>query len=199
MLRSAASAFLAVAVLATSASATDFLILGKKLVVKDTKNNSKMVFKSKDDQIDVPDPALGPDQVGASLTLLNPITGVSGTLPLPAAGWKTNRSGTTYRYNDGLAKVLFRNRRQLKVKVKNTIISIRDDSQGTLGFILTVGTDRYCALFDPFSVRRDQPCKFIAKNAAAPVVCPSAGGSPSGAFVAGSTLPARTDAEGLGR
>ena len=165
--------------------ARDVFILGTKLVVKDTGRSSKLVFKSKDGQVEVPDPAQGPDQVGATLDVVNPLTDRVGTLTLPASGWKVNRSGTTYKYRDGLVKVLFRNRRILKIKVKNTVIDISADSQGTLGIIFTVGPDRYCAIFDPFSIRRDRPCKFVAKKAAAPVVCPGDVGSPSGAFVAG--------------
>lgn len=180
----AAIAIAACVALVQTAAARDIFILGRKLIVKDTNRTSKLVFVSKDGQIEVPDPAEGPDVVGASITVLNPLTGKIGTLPLPAEGWKVNRSGTTYKYNDGLVKALFRNRRILKVKVKNTMITIDDDSQGTLGIIFTVGTDRYCAIFDPFSIRRDKPCKFVAKKAAAPVVCPSPVGSPSGAFVA---------------
>jgi len=168
---------------AMSAAAVDVPVLGTKLVLKDTGRSSKLVFRSIDPLIEVPDPAQGPDQVGATLTILNPLTGTTGTLALPAEGWSTNRSGTTYRYADGLVKVQFRNRRHLKVKVKNTVIPIRDESQGTLGVRFEIGAQVYCAIFDPFSVRRDQPCKFIAKRAAAPVTCPSVTGSPSGAFV----------------
>jgi len=165
--------------------AADVPILGTKLVVKDTRRASKLVFKSKDPLLEVPGFDQGPDTLGATLTILNPTTGKSGTLNLGVAGWRVNRSGTTYKYNDGLVKVLLRNRRVLKIKVRNTVISVRDESQGTLGVLFEVGPQRYCALFDPFSIRRDQPCKFVAKRAAAPVTCPSTGGSPSGAFVTG--------------
>lgn len=156
---------------ATSAGAIDVPILGTKLVVKDTGRSAKLVFKSVDPLLEVPDPLEGPDRLGATLTILNPTNGKVGSLSLPAAGWRANRSGTTYKYRDALVRVLLRNRRQLKVKVRSTVIDIRDDSQGTLAVHFEVGARRYCALFDPFSVRRDRPCKFVAKRAAAPVVC----------------------------
>jgi len=189
MQRTTKTALLAafVVALGAPAKALDVPILGTKLVVKDTGRASKLVFRSKDPLIEVPDPAAGPDRVGAQLTILNPITGVSNTLNLSIDGWSTNRSGTTYRYKDALVKAQLRNRRHLKIKVKNTVIPIRDESQGTLGLRLEIGEIVYCAIFDPFSIRRDKPCVFIAKRAAAPVTCPSVTGSPSGAFVTATT------------
>jgi len=165
--------------------AADVPILGTKLLIKDTGRASKLVFRSKDQSIELPDPAEGPDRVGAVLTVLNPTTGTSGTLALGAAGWRVRRNGTLYKYNDGLVKVLLRNGRQLKIRVRNTVIGIKDPSQGTLAVLFEVGTLRYCALFDASSVRRDRPCKFVAKRAAAPLACPSAVASPSGAFLPG--------------
>jgi hypothetical protein len=72
---------------------------------------------------------------------------------------------------------------------RNTVIGIKDPSQGALAVLFEVGTLRYCALFGASSVRRDRPCKFVAKRAAAPLECPSAVASPSGAFLPGRGSP----------
>jgi hypothetical protein len=173
-----------VCVVATSWLAVDRTILGTKLILNDKGNRSRLGFVSKDDLLEVPAGAGAPDVVGATLTVRNPVTGRSGTALLPAAFWRLNRSGTTFNYADGAIKVKFRNRRLLKIKAQSTIIALAGEPQGEMSIVLQIGDERYCALFDPFSVRKDKPCVFKAKRAAAPLECPG-GASPSGAFVLG--------------
>jgi hypothetical protein len=174
-----------VCLVATSGLAVDRTILGTKLILNDKGNRSKLVFVSKDDLLEVPTGDQSPDVVGATLTVRNPVTGRSGTTVLPAVFWRLNRSGTTFKYDDGTIKVKFRNRRLLKIKAQSTIIALLGEPQGEMSLVLEIGDERYCALFDPFSVRKDKPCLFKAKRAAAPLECPGGAASPSGAFVLG--------------
>jgi hypothetical protein len=174
-----------VCVVTTSGLAVDRTILGTKLILNDKGNRSRLVFVSKDDLLEVPAGEEAPDVVGATLTVRNPVTGRSGTAVLPAAFWRLNRSGTTFNYDDGTIKVKFRDRRLLKIKAQSTIIALAGEPQGEMSLVLRIGDERYCALFDPSSVRKDKPCVFKAKRAAAPLECPDGAASPSGAFVLG--------------
>lgn len=182
----------ALGLLAMPAFAADQLLNGTKLIVKDTGNRSRLVFQTRDELVTVGVGANAPTSAGMRFELRNPVTGESATFDLPARLWRANRPGTKFAYRDRrggagpVRNAILRNGRFLRVTVDNTGISLDEPSQGSLAVVMTGGDQRYCALFAASSVRRDVPCKFIARRSARPIACPAGaiGGSPGGAFLA---------------
>ena len=58
----------------------------------------------------------------------------------------------------------------MKVRAEATGITLNEPSQGSIGFVLTLGATRYCSTFGG-TVARDEPGMFRAKNAPAPAAC----------------------------
>src|SRR5262245_14205575 len=89
--------------LAGVAPAADQGVFGKKLVMKDDDDASrrKIVWKAKDIAITLPTGMDAPNIGGATLQVLNPISGESDTYSLPASGWTPFGSPIIgYRYFD---------------------------------------------------------------------------------------------------
>jgi len=161
------------------AAAVDQLLTGRKLLLKDTGRRNRLKLVAVDGALLVPQDRDAPTVAGAMLTIINPLTNEAQSVPLPAEDWRVNRSRTIYRYRNRDARfpnfvksAVIRNRRMMKLVADSTGISLNESSQGALGFILTFGTVRYCLLFPPTSVARDEPCLFRAKRSVAPIACP---------------------------
>ena len=113
----------------------------------------------------------------ASLLVLNPTTGETATLTMPAAGWTQLPSG--FRYSDRtlargpVRKPVIGARRLAKVLATGSGIgfTLDEPAQGSLGVVFTTGGRRYCTLFGG-AVRRDVPGRFTAVKAPPPPVCP---------------------------
>jgi len=122
-----------------------------------------------------------PTIAGASLLVVNPTTGETATLAMPAAGWTQLPAG--FRYSDRtlargpVRNALIRSGRLAKVVAMGSAIGFTLDEpmQGSLGAVFTTGGRRYCTLFGG-RVRRDAPGRFVASKAPPPPVCPGPGG-----------------------
>jgi hypothetical protein len=162
---------------AAGALGSDAPITGKKLVVRDTPS-PRLVFVSRDA---VPGPTLtgadDPTFFGAMLTVAGG-GGESVTIDLPAAGWTATGTGT-FRFRNrtapsGISSVrsaIIVPGRRLKIFSRTPSISLNEPSQGSITIVLDSGNLRYCATFGG-AVTRDEPGKFNAKDAPAPVACP---------------------------
>jgi hypothetical protein len=172
------------ATLGTLAHAADQPITGAKLLLKAKGTSQKLSFSSKDRTL--VGPTLGggddPTAAGGALEVLNPVSGETATMALPASGWSANTSGTAFKYRNSAAPggpsavraAIVRGARGLKVTARGTGVTLDAPAQGQIGVVLSVGTRRYCALFGGAAVLADQPGRFTAKNAPAPGECPTA-------------------------
>jgi cysteine-rich repeat protein len=163
------------------AVAADHLQDGLKLVLKASAAGEKLVWVSKSPALALP--ASPPTDVGATLDIVNPGSGESATLSLPAGVWAANGAGTVLKFVNKEAPngpspvkvAVLKDAKVLKVVARATGITLDETTQGSLGVALTVGNDRYCSVFDgPLGngvVIRDQPGQFIGKHAVAPAAC----------------------------
>jgi hypothetical protein len=141
---------------------------------------------------DLPDLGVGgnePTAEGGSLTLFDTGSNNSNTYMLPAGGWRPlgnppGLKGFKYR-GAGTAgdpcKVVLVKAKVVKATCRGAGVSVMPALTGDLGIILNIGTDtkRYCAQFGG-TVRRNQPGRFQATRAPAPVVCPGAATTTTG-------------------
>jgi hypothetical protein len=174
----------------TASLAVDQPLPGLRLTLRGgTRPRATVIMKSSEVVAPTPGNADDPTAAGAALTIFNPDSGESGTFQLPAANWTVNSSGTMYKFKntqapDGPSAVklaLIKNARQVKVSARATGVTLDEPTQGSIGVVLDLGNGahRYCVLFGPGTVSRDQPDRFSAKKAAAPVACPSGTTPPS--------------------
>jgi len=171
-------------------------ISAKKLLIKDNALHTKrkIVFLSKDVNIDTTSTGIDPTQYGATLQVYNASAGSdSACFALPnAIGSWLGSSTSSFKYKDGtfahgpckVAKV--KNRTLLKVvcqaKVQPIDYSLDEATQGAVGVRFTSGTITYCAKFGGL-VKKDSGTdppiaggkgQFAAKDAPAPLTCPTA-------------------------
>jgi cysteine-rich repeat protein len=168
---------------ADAGRAADHLQAGAKLAMKSTASSAKLVFLSKAPPVDLG--SGDPTADGGTLRVLNPSSGESATLALPASGWKVNGAGTIYKYLNKLAPggpsavkvAVVKNGGALKISAKGTGITLDEPAQGSLAVVFEVGPERYCARFDgPLGggvVATDEAGQFSAKNAPPPAMCPA--------------------------
>jgi hypothetical protein len=176
------AAITALGMLAGVASAEDQLLPGRKLVLKSTAAGGKAVFATKAPLTVFPASGslVDPSMAGGTFRLVNPTTGESQLFDLPPAGWSLRKNGTIYKFsNAGVpagstpAKVaLLKQKKGMRVVAKASGLTLDEAQQGSVGVIVTTGGNRYCALFGG-TVKRDEPGRFIAKNAPAPTECPT--------------------------
>ena len=186
----------------TSAPAADQLVAGTKIGLKvDSQGREKLTFQSKGTfAIPVASSGDDPRQVGATLQLVNPNTNESFTFSLPSNHWSANSAGTSFRYRDsipvesGAVRSAVIGGRKLKVAGRKVGITLNEQSQGTIGVVLTIGTFRYCAVFGPGSVTVDTPGRFSARQALAPSSCPA--GTPATTTTIASSTTTTTVAPG---
>src|SRR5207244_6247711 len=108
-------------------------------------------------------PSADPMRVGAVLQIVNPISGEAATFDLPPADWSANMAAGFYRFvnpdapagNSRVRFALIRSGSGIQVVARATGITLDEPAQGTLGVILTVGSDRYCSTCNAPS--RDEP------------------------------------------
>jgi hypothetical protein len=160
---------------------TDQPVPGSKLSLKQTTTASAS-FTGKTPALIAPTPGGSDDprMTGATVRIYNPQSGESATFQLPAPNWTANASGTTFKFVNPVAPAppsevrvaSIRTGRAIKVRAKASGITLDETSQGSIGIVLTSGTTRYCALFGGI-IRRDEPGRFQARNAPAPLACPS--------------------------
>jgi hypothetical protein len=161
--------------------AADQPVPGTKLLLKQTTSASTS-FTSKAIGLVAPTPAGSDDPTitGATLLLYNPNSGESATFDLPESNWTINSTGTIFKFTNRFAPsapsevrtASIRGGRGIKLRAKAAGITLDEPAQGSIGVVLTSGTTRYCALFGG-TIRRDQPGRFQAKGALAPVACPA--------------------------
>lgn len=172
-----------------STTGNDFLFSAKRLRVRDGDNapaRRSISLVSADDRLaNAPtagafDPTVG----GGMLELVNPTSGETATIALPAVGWHAGPAGG-YRYEDhhhvGPCSKVFVEPKRIQVSCAGAGIafSLDEPSQGSLGVRITVGSAgvRRCFLFGG-TIKRDQStgggsgALFYAKNAMAPADCP---------------------------
>ncbi len=180
-----------VAACVTPAGAAERPLPGKKLVMKAKGAKGKMVFiaKSALDLSNVGDPTA----LGATLKIVNPTSAEVQVFDLPTSGWRLNHSRTVAKFKGSpIALALVKQKSGLKVVGKTTGITLDEPKQGSVGIGLTLGTVQFCSLFGG-TVVKDQPGKFIAKKAPAPLRCPSEVGCGNGRLDPGEQC--ETDAE----
>src|SRR5262245_22024105 len=173
----------ALLVAVTAAFGTDFLEDARKLAVDATASRQRISLISR-----MPPPSApvaDPRVVGGTFELINPTTGESATFNLPAEGWSGNDAGTLLRFRNpdapgGLSEVKLvniRDGREVKLTARAAGITLDEAAQGTLGTILTIGSDRYCTTCS--ISRRDEPGHYSARRCGPPIACPSGAGSTS--------------------
>jgi hypothetical protein len=140
--------------------------------------------------LSAPPPAASPIDVGATLEVKGINQTASAVLSAGAANWKTNTSGTLFKYINKLAPGGTRvqggrpkDTKVLKVVCKDSLINLDDATQGTVTAKLTIGSDVYCSKCT--APLKDELGKYIAKGCTAPADC-GAYGSASLAFLGSS-------------
>lgn len=120
-----------------------------------------------------------PRMAGATLELVNPVSGETMTLPLPAAGWSATGKGYRYRSAGPCRKIdLSANKKASGVCVGAGIgFTLDEASQGTLALRLQLGTVLHCASFGgeitaDSSTSSGRTGLFRAKKSLAPATCP---------------------------
>ena len=163
---------------APNSHAEEQLLAGKKLSMRDRAGKQRLSLNVKDPSLSGP-VATGPDDpltVGATLSVDNPVSSESATLILPASGWSANAAGTVFKYRSSgnpagqVKSALIKDGKNLKVRSNGTGITLDEPTQGSVAVTLAVGTIQYCTEFG--GVRRDEPGRFVAKDAGAPSACP---------------------------
>ncbi len=180
-------ATLAVALIAMTgapARAADQPLPGNRLLVVDLGGSGSLSQVSKRQTLGLEVPAPGgpddPTQVGASLTIYNPSTCESATLDMPASNWRRNHGekAAAFKFKNpsapaGPSAVQIAEVRvdRLKILARASGINLTASSQGSLGSVMTIGSQRYCTLFGGVVVH-DKPGVFAAHFAPAPASCP---------------------------
>jgi hypothetical protein len=169
-------------------------ISGKQLLIKDNPIHTKrkIIFTSQDPQL-VGSVDFDPAAYGATVQLYNAAGGTDSAcfdLPAVAGSWILKSNG--YQYKDkafafsACSAVTFKNGKSVKVicsaKLKPIDYSLDEVSQGSVGVRVTAGPMAYCTRFGG-TVKKDSGIdppitggkgQFQAKDALAPIACPSA-------------------------
>ena len=173
-----------IAVTGAPARAADQPLPGNRLLVLDLGSSGSLIQVSKRQTLglQVPTPG-GPDdptQVGASLTIYNPSTCESATMDMPASNWRKNHGEkvAAFKFRNtsapaGPSEVQIAEVRvdRLKILARASGISLTATTEGSLGSVMTIGSQRYCTLFGGI-VAHDKPGVFAAHFAPAPDSCP---------------------------
>lgn len=168
------------ALLAAPARAADHPVSGRMLAVRAHPAGAFVKFATKDPAF--PFPTEGgqndPAEVGITLEVFTAGEGAATASAPPglgAPGWKVIAGSLrTYRYASGafgrgdLQKVLLRDGRL--VRLRGRVGLPLDVALGAVAVRVTRGFERACALFDVASVNKDNPGRFVARNAPAPAL-----------------------------
>ena len=179
-----ALAFGLVAVTGASIRAADQPLPGNRVLVLDLGRSGSLIQISKRQTLGLHVPVPGgpddPTRVGASLTIYNPATCESATMEMPASNWRMNHGekAAAFKFRNPSApaapsEVQIAEVRidRLKILARASGISLTAPLQGSLGSVMTIGSQRYCTLFGGV-VAHDKPGVFAAHLAPAPASCP---------------------------
>jgi len=158
-------------------AAVDYPLPGKSLAMKAKGSKQMTGFVSKTVLPVLPDP--DPTVSGGKLRIVNPTSGESSVVDLPASGWSKNHAGNVFKFKNPSAPggsspvkvALVKQKKGITLAAKTTGITLDEPTQGNVGLVLAFGKVHYCALFGG-KVVKDAPGKFIAKKAPAPGSCP---------------------------
>jgi hypothetical protein len=191
----------ALALPASAARAADHGLAGTRLMLKSGRSQ-KLLYLYKGQIDTVPGSTLEPKIYGATLRVINPVSGETAVFDLPAANWSgpdtDDLARRVRKYKDprGSASpvktVIFKPTKGLKLAARSTGITLDEPTQGSVGVVLSMRNFlNYCSVFGG-TVAKDQPGRFIARRATAPGFCP--GPSPCGNGV----VDGGEDCEGTG-
>jgi hypothetical protein len=192
-----------VSVLVTPCLAVDQPIDAAKLVIKKTTRGEKLIFVSRDGgflfpALEGPDDAVSGNPGGLVIEIFSSVEGAASIAAGPASGdpgWtKKDSSVDLYRYRNKSAPgasspvtaVVVREGKGLRVRSVGTGLPLTASHQ-SLGVRISFGATRSCALFTAAGVVKDEPGRFIGKNAAASTLTDCSAGSLLG-LVCGDTL-----------
>lgn len=166
---------------ATVAYATDRPIAGAELRVKRSSDGTgRLVFSSKDALLlpavaGADDPASG-SPGGAVIELFSQgaVGAVSFTAPRDAndPGWRGGTHRQRYRHqaapdaSSALASIRLHDTGGVRIVGRRAGLAL-DGNERRVGIRITMGTIRHCALFEPATVKRDEPGAFRAAGAPA--------------------------------
>jgi hypothetical protein len=168
---------------AGSAAALDQPIDGAKLVLKRTPTRETLAFVSRDPGFLLPppggfdDPATGtPGGLVVELFSANEGSGAVSAPPGPGKpGWLVTPAPVAqFRFQNALAPggispirlAVLKQGRVLKVSARVAGLPLAGP-QGAVGIRIVTGTRRSCALFDAATIKRDEPGRFVGRNALA--------------------------------
>jgi len=163
------------------ARAEDDRIAGSKLVLRQGDGVEHLVLVAREGVVaPLPGGDEDPTIVGAVLEIGNPRTGEWARFQTAASDWSINAVGTVFRFRNSHAKgpgsevraLVIKHRRRLKISTRALGITLDEEAQRALSVVLTSGTRRYCLLFGG-TIGKDKPGRFVARNAPAPIACPS--------------------------
>lgn len=186
----------AVLVCAGTASATDSLLAGKRLVianrVPDDEHRNRLVLTARSATLGIGAPGSAGDPTcagagggGGRLTVTSAATGATHTTELPCENWTGRKTGS-WRYNDRemddstCMRVEIRSTRSMKAICLGRGPSVLDfdlhpgEAQAPIDVVLELGTgpDRYCLTFGG-TVKKDgsDGKTFFGRDSIAPVAC----------------------------
>lgn len=164
-----------------AANAADRPLSGVELRVKRAANGmERLVFSSRDDLL-LPPPASPDDPGGGSpggvtieLFSLGTIPAVTFSAPRDGSdpGWHRVPHGYQFRHKvapdpvSALASVRLHETGGVRIVGKRAGLAL-DGNERRMGIRITMGGSRFCALFQPMTVKRDEPGSFHAKGAPA--------------------------------
>lgn len=180
------AAFVLAVLVASEAGATNYLLPGKKLLLK----NDKLVWIAKDPGIQAPADDVVTVNPRPQLTVTTLLDDQQESITLDAT-WSVNGTATVYKYKNLAAPagdspckiVLLKPGKLIKAVCKLPLVDLSTPPLGGAAVSLTVGQDRYCTQFNNPSLYKDEAGKFLAKNAVAPDGCDIVGEAHCGAFL----------------
>lgn len=154
---------------------TDHLQDAVRLLLKQSRSGERLVWTSKMPGLALP--TADPRLVGGTLRVTNPLTGEFATSPLHPGGWSRDASGNSFSFlhkvaPDGLSSVRSARLKRgggLKLVAKRTLLTLDEASQRSVGIVLTIGDDRYCA--ECTLPRRDEPGRYVGQQCAPAATC----------------------------
>lgn len=177
------SLMLMLAAAGVPAGAADRPVPGHKLLMRAGSNGRQsLMWTAKGDEVLAPaaSGADDPSTSGATLQVLSS-SGNMATFDLPAASWARSRRGNTFRFRNHASSatpspVRLGSLRDglLRLRADATGVALENPPPAWVGLILTIGSTRYCSLFDS-GIRRAEPGRFEAVDAPAPAACPIEG------------------------
>jgi hypothetical protein len=194
---------------ATSAAAVDRPVDATKLVLKRTPTRETLTFVTRDPDFLFPaansadDPAIG-NPGGMRVDLFSVNEGSASLVAPPGAGkpgWLLKDSQIPqFRFQNADAPggsspvrlAILKQARVLKVDARLAGLPLAGP-QGAVGIRIVTGTLRTCALFGPATIKRDEPGRFVARNALAASITDcsdvSLGGPTPSTTTTSTTLP----------